>query len=110
MERDTKGKFSKGTSGNRNGRPRAKSFRLETPNDVDEAIIRIMNRPTNINLGGRLETVTLFEYNVVGLASGAVKNRLAAKSFVDLAKGAVVSRDLRQRVPPYDVRKKKPHG
>ncbi|WP_443018579.1 DUF5681 domain-containing protein [Sphingobium sp. S8] len=44
------GRFAKGSSGNRRGRPRTVIRRIETPQDLEEEVLDVMNMTTTICL------------------------------------------------------------
>lgn len=88
-ERDGRGRFPRGTSGNRRGRPRSVPRRIETLADVDEMIIRVMNMPTTIRSSDGEKSVSLLEANVLRLATGNADNRLAAVHSINLMRQAI---------------------
>ena len=88
-ERGNGGRFAKGTSGNRRGRPKSANRRLETPEDLDEVIIDVMNMPTTIRTSGGEEIVPLFRATMLRLATGKAENRLAAVHAIQLTRQAV---------------------
>lgn len=88
-ERDGRGRFPRGTSGNRRGRPRSTPRRIETLADVDEMIIRVMNMPTTIRSSDGEKSVSLLEANVLRLATGNADNRLAAVHSINLMRQAI---------------------
>lgn len=88
-ERDGRGRFPRGTSGNRRGRPRSVPRRIETLADIDGMIIRVMNMPTTIRSSEGEKSVSLLEANVLRLATGNADNRLAAVHSINLMRQAV---------------------
>jgi hypothetical protein len=87
-ERSNGGRFAKGTSGNRRGRPKSANRRLETPADLDEVIIDVMNLPTTIRTSAGEEVVPLFKATMLRLATGKAENRLAANYAISLMRQA----------------------
>lgn len=97
-ERDSRGRFPKGASGNRRGRPRSTPRRIETLADVDDMIIRVMNMPTTIRSSEGEKIVSLLEANVLRLATGNADNRLAAVHSINLMRQAIWNyQDYRRR-------------
>lgn len=97
-ERDTRGRFPKGTSGNRRGRPRSTLQRIETLDDIDQMIIRVMNTPTTIRSSEGERSVSLLEANALRLATGNADNRLAAVHSINLMRQAIGTiHDRRER-------------
>ena len=96
-ERAKGGRFAKGTSGNRRGRPKTVIRRLETPEDLDEEIMDVMNMPTTIRTSGGEEVVTLFRATVLRLATGNAENRLAAVHTISLTRQAAWARSERMK-------------
>lgn len=88
-ERDGRGRFPKGMSGNRRGRPRSTPRRIETLADIDEMIMRVMNMPTTIRSSDGEKSVSLLEANVLRLATGNADNRLAAINSINLMRQAI---------------------
>ncbi|MBU0554952.1 MAG: hypothetical protein KKD64_06685 [Alphaproteobacteria bacterium] len=88
-ERDNNGRFPKGTSGNRKGRPRTSHRRIETPEDFDEMIIDVMNMPTAVRTPKGEETVPLATATMLRLATGKAENRLAASYALSLTRSAL---------------------
>lgn len=88
-EQSNGGRFAKGTSGNRRGRPKSANRRLETPADLDEVIIDVMNMPTMIRTSAGEEIVPLFRATMLRLATGKADNRLAAVHAIHLTRQAV---------------------
>ena len=91
-ERAKGGRFAKGSSGNRRGRPKTAIRRLETPEDLDDEIIDVMNLPTTISTSAGEEVVTLYRATVLRLATGNAENRLAAVHTISLTRQAVWAR------------------
>lgn len=91
-ERQSGGRFAQGASGNRRGRPRKHPVRIETLEDLDDMVISVMNRTTKMTTGDGEEIVTLIHANMLRLASGTVKNRLAAEATIGLMRKAISSR------------------
>lgn len=91
-ERGNGGRFAKGSSGNRRGRPKSRSRRLETPEDLEEVIIDVMNMPVRVS--GE-ETVSLFRATLLRLTTGAIENPIAARHALQLMTQATVSRSQR---------------
>lgn len=97
-ERDKKGRFPKGTSGNRRGRPRSTLQRIETLDDIDGMVVRVMNTPTTIRSSEGEKIVSLLEANVLRLATGNADNRLAAVHSINLMRQAIGTiHDRRER-------------
>ncbi|MCW2370785.1 DUF5681 domain-containing protein [Sphingobium sp. B11D3D] len=96
-ERDGKGRFSKGTSGNRRGRPKSRHRRIETPEDLDEMIIEVMNLPTTIRTPKGEETIPLIRATMLRLATGQAENRLAASYAISLMHTALLQAQHRER-------------
>ena len=94
-ERAKGGRFAKGTSGNRRGRPKTVIRRLETPEDLNEEIMDVMNMPTTIRTSAGEEVVTLFRATVLRLATGNAENRLAAVHTISLTRQAAWARSER---------------
>lgn len=94
-ERDGRGRFPRGTSGNRRGRPKSANRRLETPEDLDEVIIEVMNMPTAMRTPSGEENVSLFKATMLRLATGKAENRLAAINAIHLMRQATFSRQQR---------------
>jgi len=94
-ERDSRGRFPRGTSGNRRGRPKSANRRLETPDDLDDVIIEVMNLPTTIRTSAGEENVPLFKATMLRLATGKAENRLAAVHAIHLMRQATWSRQQR---------------
>lgn len=89
IERAAKGRFAKGgRSPNPGGRPRAPREEVPLPAKYRRAILRIANRKTEVKIGGKPEAMTLYEANVLGLATGNIQHRLASKNFIDLVGSA----------------------
>ncbi|MCW2404579.1 hypothetical protein M2336_001208 [Sphingobium sp. B1D7B] len=101
-ERDNKGRFPKGTSGNRRGRPRTTHRRIETIEDFDEMIIDVMNMPTTIRTAKGEETVPLIRATMLRLATGQAENRLAASHALSLTRSALFQSVHRARRQPRD--------
>ena len=94
-EGGSNGRFAKGTSGNTKGRPKTKIRRFGTMEDMDNAIIDVLNYPTTIKTSEGSKTLTLGEANILSLGTGTASNRLAAKHLIDLGQGALRRSDLR---------------
>ncbi len=95
--RASNGRFPKGSSGNRNGRPKSRAARrLETSEDLDEAIIDVLNRLVEVKTAEGSTRISLYHANVLNLATGNAQNRLAAKAFIDLARSAANRADHRR--------------
>lgn len=89
MTGNSNGKWAAGKSGNARGRPKKKKPELlSTPEDLAMVIMRVANRETTLKIDGSEELVSIFEANMIGMASGPGSARLARKAFVDLAKAA----------------------
>jgi len=97
MGRDAKGKFEKGTSGNNNGRPKAARKKLQSLEDLDKIVLEVASRPMTVRSAGGQETVTMFQANLMGLASGSLANRMAAKNFIDTVRRSAGAEDSRRR-------------
>lgn len=101
-ERDNSGRFPKGVSGNRRGRPKSQHRRIETLEDCDETTISVMNTQTTIRTPDGDRSVTLFEANLLRLATGKADNRLAANLVIQVMRQALAARDQRvQRKARY---------
>ena len=94
-ERAKGGRFAKGTSGNRRGRPKTVIRMLETPEDLDDEIIDVMNMPTTIRTSAGEEVVTLYRATVLRLATGNAENRLAAVHTISLTRQAIWAKSER---------------
>ncbi|MBG6119030.1 MULTISPECIES: DUF5681 domain-containing protein [unclassified Sphingobium] len=92
IARDGKGRFPKGASGNRRGRPRSTPQRIETLADINDMIIRVMNMRTTIRSSEGERSVSLLEANVLRLAMGGADNRLAAVHSITLTRQAIWGR------------------
>ena len=91
-ERDKAGRFPAGVSGNRRGRPRKTPKRLETPFDLNEIIIDVMNMPTIIRTAAGEETMTLFKATLLSIATGNTKNRIASDRALQMFRAATWER------------------
>lgn len=94
-ERAHGGRFAKGSSGNRRGRPKTVIRRIETPEDLEEEVLDVMNMTTTIRTSAGEEVVTLFRATVLRLATGKAENRLAAVYTISLTRQAVWARSER---------------
>lgn len=94
--RDVKGRFPKGSSGNRKGRPLKQVRRYETLEDFDRVIIDTANRPAGKTSDGK-EGPVLFAYAALNLATGASENRLAARHFIRTVQEAARRQELREQ-------------
>ena len=103
-ERDGKGRFPKGTSGNRRGRPKSRDRWIETPEDLNDMIIEVMNMPTTIRTAAGEETVPLIKATMLRLATGQADNRLAASYAISHMRNALLESQhrARQRRLPRD--------
>jgi len=101
-ERDNKGRFPKGTSGNRRGRPKTSHRRIETPEDFDEMIIDVMNMPTTVRTAKGEEIVPLIRATMLRLATGQAENRLAASYALSLTRSALFQSIERARRRRFD--------
>jgi len=82
----------------RRGRPRTKRGPLLTISDFNQLIIDVANRKVPQKMGNDgLPPITLLERNVLSLGTGTPQNRLASRSFIDLAKVAMREEELRRR-------------
>jgi hypothetical protein len=106
--RDQQGRFPKGMSGNTRGRPKAKKHRLETPEDLDDIILQIANRKVPGDASRGMESIDIFTYNVLLLGTGAAKNRIATKDFIEMVRGAAVRKKrLEEAVAADEERQQK---
>lgn len=81
----------------RRGRPRKSEEKLPSLEDLHRMTLRVAQRKIPVKTpDGRTATATIFEANVLNLASGSPKNRLASKSFVELANQAASYIDVRE--------------
>jgi hypothetical protein len=96
IARETGGRFAKGSSGNRKGRPRLQHSRRETPADFDEIILNVANRKVPGDADRGVEGMDLFTYNVLTLATGKAVNRVATKQWIELVQAAA-SRTARRK-------------
>lgn len=92
--RDSGGRFSQGTSGNRRGRPLKQTKRYETLEDFDRVLLETANRPAGKTSDGK-DGPPLFQYAALNLATGNAENRLAARSFIQMVQEAAKREDSR---------------
>ena len=100
MTDDAPGRFKKGApSPNPRGRPARKIKRIETIDDLNMLIVENMNRPIiRRTKGGQvLPPVTTVEHNIDLLGSGDPPNRLAAQTYVELCKSALIALESSRR-------------
>lgn len=88
-ESSSMGKWPAGQSGNVKGRPKKKEPKhLSSPADLHDIVMSVANRQTTVTIEGRQETVSVYEANTIGMATGSGPARLARKAFVDLVHSA----------------------
>lgn len=85
-QRDGKGRFRKGSSGNRNGRG-SDLFAHDPslPASRRKIISKVADELVEVKVNGKPQKMTLFEANVRALAVDGTRNRVAAHRFIDLA-------------------------
>lgn len=99
-ERDEGGRFRKGKSGNRRGRPPKRRIDPRLPAARRDAVMRIADRMVDVRVdgSGMPERMSLYEANILQLGiAGAKGSRIAAQKFVEMAM-ATSERDMLMRV------------
>jgi len=77
-ERKANGQFSKGVSGNPNGRPRRREPDHSLPAANRRAIFEIANTPVEVTIRGKKVTKTLYEATMLHLGKAAAHGDLQA--------------------------------
>jgi len=104
-ERDRRGRFRRGVSGNPAGRPRRQVI-PETPHSRRRVILGVADETIEATVGGKLREMSVFEANVRAISvMGARGNRMAAQAFVTLVQRQteidMLARIESQRVADY---------
>ena len=98
INRQKNGRFTKGQTGNPNGRPRKRYRDPRLPATRRDAIFRVADRMITTSIDGKTEKISLFEACLLQIAkAGATGNRIAAKNFIELAM-ATSETDLGRRI------------
>lgn len=98
MAHSSNGKWAAGKSGNARGRPKKEQPKvLTTLADLQEVALRVANRPMTITIDDRKETMSTYEANMFGMATGSGQSRLARKAFVNHVDQAAFSQDLARK-------------
>jgi hypothetical protein len=102
-ERDGRGRFRKGSSGNPKGR------RMEFPHDPSlpasrrRVINQVADEIVEVKVNGKPQRMTMFEANVRSLALDGTRNRVAAQRFIELA-NFTSEADLQRRLSILQIR------